>query len=59
MKRAKEVKELFKLGGFKLTNFVSIVPQLLDELDIKYKTIDQEEPKVIGSSEDEAVLGLK
>ena len=62
LKRAKELVELLTLGGFKLTKFVSSVPHLLDELDNSFKTNDQEEPKVIGSSEEEAsshVLGLK
>ena len=50
------------LGGFKITKFISSVPHLLEELDNSFKTIDQEVPKVIGSSENEAsshVLGLK
>ena len=50
------------LGDFKLTKFVSCVPHLLDEHNNGFKTIDHEEPKVIGSSEDEAssrVLRLK
>ena len=62
LKRAKELVELLMLGGFKLTKFVSSVAHLLDELDNSFKTNDQEEPKVIGSSEEEAsshVLGLK
>ena len=62
LKRAKELVELLILGRFKLTKFVSSVPHLLDELDNSFKTIDQDEPKVFGSSEDEAsshVLGLK
>ena len=62
LKRAKELVELLMLGGFKLTKFLSSVPHLLDELDNSFKTNDQEEPKVIGSSEEEAsshVLGLK
>ncbi|XP_075250920.1 uncharacterized protein LOC142343117 [Convolutriloba macropyga] len=54
LKRAKELVELLMLGGFKLTKFVSSVPHLLDELDNSFKTNDQEEPKVIGSSEEEA-----
>ena len=62
LNRAKEFIELFLLGGFKLTKFVSSVPHPLDELENSFKTSHQEEPNVIGSSDDEAsshVLGLK
>ena len=62
LKRAKELVELLMLRGFKLTEYVSSVPHLLNELENSFKTIDQEEQKFIGSSQDEAsshVSGLK
>ena len=56
--RSKELVHLLYLGGFKLTKFVSNVPDLVDGID---KSVQSTEPKVIVSSKEEPmhVLGLK
>ena len=56
--RSKELVHLLHLGGFKLTKFVSNVPDLADRIDGSAKST---EPKVIVSSKEESmqVLGLK
>ena len=56
--RLKELVHLFHLGGFKLTKFVSNVPDLADRID---GSAQSTEPKVIVSSKEESmhVLGLK
>ena len=59
LSRAKKLVELLKLGGFKLTKFISNTPHLLDEIENN----DQlSQPKVILVSDEEAssqLLGLK
>ena len=56
--RSKELVHLLHLGGFKLTKFVSKVPDLTDRID---GSAQSTEPKVIVSSKEESmrVLGLK
>ena len=56
--RSKELVHLRHLGGFKLTKFVSNVPNLADRID---GSAQFTEPKVIVSSKEESmhVLGLK
>ena len=56
--RSKELVHLLHLGGFKLTKFVSNVPNLADRID---GSAQSTEPKVIVSSTEESmhVLGLK
>ena len=56
--RSKELVHLLHLGGFKLTNVVSNVPDLADRID---GSAQSTEPKVIVSSKEESmhVLGLK
>ena len=56
--RSKELVHLLHLGGFKLTKFVSNVPDLADQID---GSAQSTEPKVIVSSKEESmhVLGLK
>ena len=56
--RSKELVHLLHLGGFKLTKFVSKVPDLADRID---GSAQSTEPKVIVSSKEESmhVLGLK
>ena len=56
--RSKELVHLLHLGGFKLTQFVSNVPDLADRID---GSAQSTEPKVIISSNVESmhVLGLK
>ena len=58
LKRSKELVQLLHLGGFKLTKFVSNVPNLADRIDGSPQST---EPKVIASSKEESshVLGLK
>ena len=58
LKRSKELVLLLHLGGFKLTKFVSNVPNLADRIDGSPQST---EPKVIASSKEESshVLGLK
>ena len=58
LKRSKELVHLLHLGGFKLTKFVSNVPNLADRIDGSPQST---EPKVIASSKEESshVLGLK
>ena len=56
--RSKELVHLLHLGGFKLTKFVSNVPNLADRIDGSPQTT---EPKVIVSCQEDSshVLGLK
>ena len=56
--RSKELVHLLHLGGFKLTKFVSNVPDLADRIDGSAQSTG---PKVIVSSKEESmhVLGLK
>ena len=56
--RSKELVHLLHPGGFKLTKFVSNVPNLADRIDGSSKSI---EPKVIVSCQEDSshVLGLK
>ena len=58
LKRSKELVHLLHLGGFKLTKFVSNVPNLADRNDGSPQST---EPKVIASSKEKSshVLGLK
>ena len=58
LKRSKELVQLLHLGGFKLTKFVSNVPNLADRID---GSTQSTEPKVIASSKEDSshVLGLK
>ena len=58
LKRSKELMHLLHLGGFKLTKFVSNVPNLTDRID---GSPQPTKPKVIASSKEESlhVLGLK
>ena len=58
LKISKELVQLLHLGGFKLTKFVSNVPNLADRIDGSPQST---EPKVIASSKEESshVLGLK
>ena len=58
LKRSKELVQLLHLGGFKLTKFVSNVPNLADRIVGSHHST---EPKVIASSKEESshVLGLK
>ena len=58
LKRSKELVHLLHLGGFKLTKFVSNVPNLADRND---GSTQSTEPKVIASSKKNSshVLGLK
>ena len=59
LSRAKNLVELLKLGGFKLTKFISNTPRLLDEIENSDQIC---QPKVILVSDEEAsshVLGLK
>ena len=58
LKRSKELVHLLHLGGFKLTKFVSNVPNLADQID---GSTQSTEKKVIASSKEESshVLGLK
>ena len=58
LKRSKELVLLLHLGGFKLTKFVSNVPNLADRIDGSPQST---EPKVIASSKEDSshVLGLK
>ena len=57
LKRSKELVHLLHLGGFKLTKFVSNVPNLADRIDGSPQST---EPKVLASSKEESshVLGL-
>ena len=56
--RSKELVDLLHLGGFKLTKYLSNVPDLADRID---GSAQPNEPKVIVSSEEESMqlLGLK
>ena len=56
--KSKKLVHLLHLGGFKLTKFVSNVPDLADRVD---GSAQSTEPKVIVSSKEESmhVLGLK
>ena len=56
--RSKEIVHLLHLGGFKLTKFVSNVPNLADRIDGSSQST---EPKVIVSCQEDSshVLGLK
>ena len=58
LKRSKELVHLLHFGGFKLTKFVSNVPNLADRIDGSPQST---EPKVIASSKEESshVLGFK
>ena len=58
LKRSKELVHLLHLGGFKLTKFVSNVPNLADRID---GSTQSTKPKVIASSKEDSshVLGLK
>ena len=59
LRRAKNLVELLKLGGFRLTKFISSTPRLLDETENNDQIC---QPKVILVSDEEAsshVLGLK
>ena len=58
LKRLNELVHLLNFGGFKLTKFVSNVPNLADRIDGSPQST---EPKVIASSKEESshVLGLK
>ena len=58
LERSKELVHLLHLGGFKLTKFVSNVPNLADQID---GSTQSTEPKVIDSSREDSshVLGLK
>ena len=59
LSRAKNLVELLKLGGFKLTKFISNTPRLLDEIE---KNAQLCQTKVILVSDEKAsshVLGLK
>ena len=59
LRRTKNLVELLKLGGLKLTKFISNTPQLLDEIENNYQFCL---PKVILVSDEEAsshVLSLK
>ena len=58
LKRSKELVHPLHLGGFKLTKFVSNVPNLADRIDGSPQST---EPKVIATSKEESshVLGLK
>ena len=59
LSRSKKLVELLKLGGFKLTKFISNTPHLLDEIENDDHLC---QPKVILVSDEEAsshVLGLK
>ena len=58
LKRSKELVHLLHLGGFKLTKFVSNVPNLGDQIDGSPQSNDT---NVIASSKEESshVLGLK
>ena len=58
LKRSKELVHLLHLGGFKLTKFVSNVPNLADQID---GSTQSTEPKVIASSKEDSshLLGLK
>ena len=56
--RSKELVQFLHQGGFKLTKFVSNVPDLADQID---ESAQSTEPRVIVSSNEESmhVLGLK
>ena len=58
LKRSKELVHLLHFGGFKLTKFVSNVPNLAYRIDGSPQST---EPKIIASSKEESshVLGLK
>ena len=58
LNRSKELVHLLHLGGFKLSNFVSNIPDLAERID---GSAQSSEPKVIVSSKEETmhVLGLK
>ena len=59
LKRSKDLlQDLLHLGGFKLSKFISNVPNLADRIDGSPQST---EPKVIASSKDDSshVLGLK
>ena len=58
IKRSKELVHLLHLGGFKLTKFLSNVPDLADRIDGSPQST---EPKVIVSCQEDSshVLGLK
>ena len=59
LSRSKKLVELLKLGGFKLTKFISNTPHLLDEIENNDHLC---QPKVILVSDEKAsshVLGLK
>ena len=58
LKRSKELAHLLHLGGFKLTKFVSNVPNLADRID---GSPQYTEPKFFASSKEETshVLGLR
>ena len=59
LSRSKKLVELLKLGGFKLTKFISNTPHLLDEIENNDHLC---KPKVISVSDEEGssyVLGLK
>ena len=58
LNRSKELVHLLHLGGFKLTKFVSNLPNLADQID---GSSQSKEPKVIASSKEESlhVLWLK
>ena len=55
---SKELVRLLHLGGFKLTKFVSNVPNLADRID---GSLQSTEPKVIASCQEDSshLLGLK
>ena len=54
--RSKELVHLLHLGGFKFTKFVSNVPDLADRVN---GPAQSSEPKVIVSSKEESMLGIK
>ena len=58
LKRSKELVHLLHLGGFKLTKFVSNVPNLAGRIDVSPQST---ESKIIASSKEDSshVLGLK
>ena len=58
LKRSKELVHLLHIGGFRLTKFVSNVPNLADRIDGSPQST---KPKVIASSREDSshVLGLK
>ena len=58
LKRSKELVHLLHISGFKLTKFVSNVPNLADRI---HGSTQSTQPKVIASSKEDSlhVLGLK